>query len=229
MKRDHISFDEMSDLYDNLIPTEEEKDIFYDHFEACHDCGAEYDRLRRTVCHLAMMRDAEFELTNLSDKTIKAYMWRRRKQGFLKAMPAVAASLFVIAGAGIFSADPFMDSANEANISNKYVSSSPVASDTEKVIKILGDHDARILKISDLYIEGEISLADFKKLRRDLGFRKVVYTLTNHSGSNIAQSGQWKNNNIEEVGINSGGGRSIDQRYNNSSANSNQIRFRVFK
>lgn len=106
------------------------------------------------------------------------------------------------------------------------VTSSMPGNDTSKVVKIIGDHKARILKISDLFIEGEISYKDFNRLRRDLGFRKVVYSVTNNKASSGNQP--LFNQNFKAVGTNSPV-ENNNQGYREPEKGDMRVRFRVFK
>ncbi len=95
----------------------------------------------------------------------------------------------------------------------------PSQSDVQSVIDVISRNNATIIKVTDLYIEGEVSQAAYSRLRKDLGFRKVVYSLVRNSAATPLE-------NIEEVGTTRGplyGGLSQD----NSTAQS--IRFRVYR
>jgi len=93
------------------------------------------------------------------------------------------------------------------------------ANDTSKVVDIISRNNAKILKVTDLYIEGEVSGGSFKRLRKELGFRKVSYAFVR------GESGT-SSNFIEEVGTLS------NKAYMDAETNGNPsraIRFRVYK
>jgi|GEM_PF-813925 len=226
MSAEHISFDKLSDLHDDEISIQEEKDFILQHLEECIQCGGEFRRLKDTICHCIAFRNMNFCNENMSIRIMKVVRWRRRKAVFYRALPAVAASVIIIAGAGIFTSGMFNPGNSESSDSS--VSASMYdATDMEQVVKILSKNNAKILQVSDLFIEGETTVEKFKKLRRDLGFRKVVYSLTNQKAQ-YRQSWQWKNPGIEEVGMSSKEFASASA-FPDAREQEKYIRFRVFK
>ncbi len=225
MKIEHVPFEKMSDLHDNLIDTTEEKEEIITHFDQCSDCSEEFNRLKRMICHLEAFRDCDFCIVDVTGKTMKKMAWRQRKNRLYRALPAVAASFVLIAGFGLYSGG-YLDSTGDTSIQGSMALSSMKGNDTAKVIKIIGDHKARIVKVSELFVEGEIPYRDFKRLRRDLGFRKVVYNVSDHSSSRPVKAGM--NNNIRAVGLNSGIA-TANNGYREPAERELYVRFRVFK
>ncbi len=223
MKDGHITFEEMSDFFDELIDTEELKEMILDHLENCPECSIQYDRLRKTVIFTGELGKAEFQLDGLTEGVIKSYKSTAFKKSIIKAFPAIAASFLIIFGAGLFNSDLFKDdSSNTTEFAEKKSSQS----ETEKVVTIISKHEgAKIIKISPLFIEGEVSADKFRRLRRTLGFRKVSYRYAS-SSSKLKTQHSWRDN-IEEVSA--GAGNSPQGGIFTYINDRKNIRFRVHK
>lgn len=221
MTIDHVTFQKMSELYDNDITDGADRQRLMSHIGSCTECGCEYDRLGRT---LQLCRDfscQEFCLDGLSARTMKKISWGSRKKIFYKSIPAVAASILIIAGVGIFSPNVF-NTGNKSFIANLGAKRS--LSESEKVIDIIQRHRATISDVTEQYVEGRVSVSTFERLRRELGSRKVQYMIVEDNGTR--HGGDW-NNPIEEVGAGDmtegmpvGPNADVPQR---------QIMFRVFR
>ena len=228
MKEIHISFDKLSDLCDNTFAAEEDREMILRHLNSCPICRLEYDCLRRTICLLAELREEQFNLTGLSRRTITIIQSRRRRTVIYHRLPSIAATVAIIAGAAIFT----MDSTHHPRSGMTYsamTNSAPqkVITDAEQVVRFIRDNRGRILSMSELFIEGEVSPENFRNLRNQLGSRKVVYALVSAS-TGLRQSmdtDAWMdNNNIEAVSS----GNLPD--YSSPSGESvASVRFRVFR
>jgi len=226
MKTEHVPFEKMSDLHDNLIDTTEEKEKIVEHFGECTNCDNEYGRLKKMICHLEAFRDYDFCLTGISEKTMQKMVWRKRKNFiFKRALPAVAASFMLVTGFGLYNSG-YLKAPDGNQMHGSMVTASMAGNDTARIVKIIGDHDAKIVKVSDLYVEGEIPYKDFNRLRRNLGFRKVVYNVTDRSRLQARQ--QVLNRNIETVGVTSSPGLT-GATFQTSGKRDLYVRFRIFK
>ena len=224
MKDNHIPFEKLSDFFDEDISIEEERRQITGHLDECFLCKTEMDRLRNTIFHCTALRDSIFCTDGFNEHTMKVIRWRKRRKSFIRVIPAVAASVVILGGINFFSG------ALTGPDSGVIVSSSGTAavSDTEKVVDILSTNRAKILKVSDLYIEGEVSADQFQKLRRELGFRKVVYNVVNRSSSDSGKMSKW-NSNIEEVGTLNSSSIVGASQFGAPVSGSRYVRFRVFK
>ena len=231
MNNGHIPFRKMSDLYDDVFPEEEKEDIL-NHIASCSVCKSKYYKLRRTLGYLSRLKNQDFDLSGLPARTITKFKFRKRNKVLLKTIPAIAAAILVIIGIGIFNLNPF-DNTDAFNQRNQLTSndSGTNLNDSEKVLNIIRNHNAKIKKVSELYIEGEIPLEKFRNLRRDLGFRKVSFSLIVHSSpiessSKREQIYNWKTN-IEEVAV--GNNASNGQNRTGSVKQVQKVRFRVYR
>ncbi len=228
MKDDHIEFGQISDLLDNLVSTEEEKELILNHIDVCPECRLEYEQLRSTIKMVSQLGRIEYDLGTISIDTVSIYRSRKRKAYMIKSLPAIAASLLIIAGGSVLTTNfmtPVSPGMNFAENGQRNVS------ETEKIVNIIRDSNGRILKVSDLFIEGEVSPEKFDRLRRSLGFRKVVHTRIFKSGAGIAKSSFSPKKNIEEVSL--GGVRKSSNtealRDSAHGSGSFMVRFRVFR
>jgi len=116
---------------------------------------------------------------------------------------------------------------NLINQKNDIYSGNPggkLISESEKIIDIIRKYKAKILKVNDLCIEGEVPYSSFSRLRRELGFRKVVFSVSGESAFKET-SKNWRSDDIEEVGI----GPQNDYSVNAKRSAEKYIRFRVYK
>jgi hypothetical protein len=172
MSRDHVAFDKISDLYDMDIPTEEEKEFIFEHFDSCSDCNLEYENLRNTLKLVGAIKNDNLLGDKFANRVLKNIKFDRRKNAFIKSFPAVAASFLIIVssgliGTGIFTSSDLDDSSQISELVN----------DSENVIDIISKYKGKILKVSEFFVEGEVSIKHYNKLRRALGFRKVRHAI----------------------------------------------------
>jgi hypothetical protein len=185
----HLSFHDMSSLYDNDVATENEKSRMLDHIDSCELCKKEYLKLQNMMKLLSRYRNQEYLKLDLSKKVVSKYQFRRKKITAKRLIPAAAALVFFIFGLGIL---PLWFNKDAAPL--QYTKSNDKAAKTEvqKVIGIISENNAVITNVTDLYIEGQIPYKEFNSLRKSLGFRKVTYSVTRSDSSSTVK-------NIEEV------------------------------
>jgi len=224
----HVVFEKMSALFDNDISTEEERCLILDHIEICPVCSAEYEKLKKMEGLLSMLAGQEYVLTGLSSRTLSGYRSRKRRMMFNRYIPAVAASCLIIVGAGL-TTSYFFNDASTGTIVN-LADTTVHEGSAEQIVDIIRKYDASILKVSDMYVEGETTLENFNRLRRNLGFRKVGYNLTIHSASDISKSRSSTKamGNIETVSMGNINQREIIKR-GKDSALKKYVRFRVYR
>jgi len=222
MTSNHLSFREMSALYDNDIAIEDRKNSMLDHIESCELCKQEYLKLQNMMKLLSRYRNQEYPDFDLKHSVISKYKFRKKRRIFIKTLPAVAALAFFIIGIQVNplwqtqkgSQDSF------ASIESPSVKTQNQKSDTQKVIDIISGNSAAITNVTDLYIEGEIEYSKFNKLRKNLGFRKVTYSFSKGDiTSNLS--------NIENVGITNNG--EYSRSYKQPLPQKAMVKFRVYK
>jgi hypothetical protein len=143
---------------------------------------------------------------------------RRRKKMFMKAMPAIAASCFIVFGAAIYLTQT---GGNKAFVAKN----TPVKNEVEKVVSIIRENKASITQINDNFNEGEITIEEFRKLRNKLGFRKVLYRVVSRNGSfnrGMSNTEKWRSD-IENVGF---GNNDYDNTFETTER---VVRFRILK
>ena len=212
----HVLFQRMSQLIDNDIATEEEKNFILDHIESCSLCKREYARLQEMMRYFSCLRSIDHLRFDLSSRVIEKYSSRRRKVFFKKIIPAAAAAAVLIFALGINNS--LQNNSVTSNMAQLKMEK-PVSNDTRNVISIISHNNASIIKVTDLYIEGEVSKADYSRLRKELGFRKVVFSLSKKDNGTVMK-------NIEEVGALSG---SSSDAVPGDATQKESIRFRVYK
>ena len=221
MSIDHVTFNQMSELYDNDIPDGDVRARLMTHIEKCPDCGCEYGRLGKTLQICKDYSCQPFSLDGLSARTMKKIRWNSRKKLFYKSLPAVAASVLIIAGIGIFNPGVF-NPPSRSFVTELGAKRS--LSDSEKVIDIIRRHRATISDVTEHYVEGRVPYSSFEKLRQDLGSRKVQFMIVDDA--DVKPGGDW-NSVIEEVGA--GDIVEGEPGGSNTGAPQRHIMFRVFR
>ena len=196
MNGDHIIFQTMSDLYDGHCDEKEKKAVLA-HFESCKSCEDEYRRLQKTLSLLADYGNRVRPFDDFADETIKRIFRNKKRRMLYKSLPAIAASFLIIVSFALSESGIFRKSATQVEISKE----ASVPGEAETVVNIIANHrSAKLIIVTDDYIEGEIPLYDYRKLRRELGPRKVRQTLVQQS----QEPARSHKRNIEEVGMSDG-------------------------
>ncbi len=224
MSGNHIPFDKLSDLYDDEISSREETALLMSHIESCRACALEYKRLGKTLHLCRDVAGISFSLENLSLQTISKIKSSKKKRLYLRSMPAMAASILVIAGIGLFNAG-IIGVHDRGDIAAN--GSRRSYSESEQVIEIIRSHKASIAQVTDEYVEGTVPVSSFNKLQKQLGSRKVAYMLVEDAREDT--NAAWSNP-IENVGLEEGPVFS-EVKPDGSIARSGKryVRFRVFR
>ena len=218
MSGNHIPFHALSDLYDNEIGPGTERDALLSHLQSCPECALEYRRLESTVRLCGEYGCAACTSGDLPDRAMGRIRSVRRRKMLLRSLPAMAASVLIIAGVGLFNAGIIgVHDGGMMTVGGIHKS----VSDSERVIDIIRQHNATIAGVTDQYVEGTVPLSSFNELRKHLGSRKVAYLLVD--GSQPAPE-QW-NNAIEQVGLSDGEEPVMQDRGNGKKF----VVFRVFR
>ncbi len=224
MSGNHITFEKLSDLYDDEIFTKEEKASLMHHIELCSECALEYRRLGKTLGLCRDLAGISFPLKNLPPQTISRIKSSKKKRRYLRSMPAMAASILIITGIGLFNAG-IIGVHDRGNIAGE--GSRRSYSESEQVIEIIRNHKASIAQVTDEYVEGTVPASSFNELKKELGSRKVAFILMEGTGENTGAS--WSNP-IENVGLDNGPAIS-DAKPDGTIARAGKryVRFRVFR
>lgn len=230
MKDEHISFESISSLYDGECGADE-RDSLLAHINTCPMCGELYEKFKKTMGFLTKMKIQDFELKGFVRGTMRVIRENRRRRTYRRAMIAAAASLFIVAGVGLMSTGVLRKSttipvAQKAQAS--MVAETEAGSDSQAVIDIIRKHNANIVKVSNYYIEGEVPRARFTDLRRELGFRKVSYTLGPKASESPLPQQTWRSN-LEEVGLGTETVTGDDRNVKETGSNVEYVRFRVYR
>jgi hypothetical protein len=220
----HISFQMMSELCDDEIGSGSEREAILKHMATCKVCAQEYEHLGKMLKFCSQFSSLSFALENLSQRTLGRIRSAKRRKQFLKALPAMAASLLIIAGVGLYNAG-IVGVRDRATIADEGYRRS--YNDSERVIDIIRQHKATIYQVTDEYVEGTVPVSSFNELRRNLGSRKVAYILVEESepGTSV----HW-GSAIEEVGLDDGRPYDDWEPVTKDSGNVKKIiRFRVFR
>ncbi len=190
-----LDFSQLSDLLDDDISTMEEKEAILGHIQECPKCRGEYTRLKSTIdlckeystCGDLACRDMAFDVVRRARR-------KKRNRILWRALPAAAAAVLIVLGLGLADNGIFPSETDVAVTEE----SAGFESENQQVVNIIRDHQAEIVKISDLYIEGRVPYEHFNDLRRSLGFRKVSYQM--EQGQVVGENSRVWRDNIEEVG-----------------------------
>lgn len=219
MSGNHIPFHTLSDLYDNEIGPGAERDDLMRHMASCPECALEYRRLESTVRLCGEYGCATCVGEEFPAGAMRGIRSARRRKMFLKSLPAMAASVLIIAGVGLFNTGIIGVRDGGMMSDGGYRKS---VSDSERVIDIIRQHNATIAGVTDEYVEGTVPLSSFNELKKRLGSRRVAYLLVD--GSSPAPAVQW-NNAIEDVGLTDGRGDIITE----PGSSKRFVVFRVFR
>lgn len=109
-------------------------------------------------------------IPDICHDTIECYRARAKKRQFLKSVPAIAASVLIIAGAGILHTDRFMTE-------KTYFSAQATSeNDFQRIINSIRDSKGNILNITGEYIDGEIPKAEVARLESILHYYRIKHT-----------------------------------------------------
>jgi hypothetical protein len=219
MSGNHIPFHTLSDLYDNEIGPGSERDAIMGHLGSCPECAVEYRRLESTVRLCGEYGCVTCVRQDFPTGAMSRIRSVKRRKMFLKSVPAMAASVLIVAGVGLFNAG-IIGVRDGGMVADGGFRRS--VSDSERVIDIIRQHDATIAGVTDEYVQGTVPLSSFNELRKRLGSRRVAYLLVD--GSSPAPADQW-NNAIEAVGLSDGQGAVVTE----PGSEKRFVVFRVFR
>jgi len=183
----HLNFNQVSDLIDGDV-SEEEKKIFLEHIESCSKCREEYETLSNCISLVYKLKDEEIAIPDICSSTLSIYSKRCRKRLLMKRIPAIAASCFIVLGVGLYVNQSFSIG------SGSVIASGHGLSTTEKIISYIRDNNGTILKMTDRYIDSQISESQLSVIKSALAknnlkleiFQKPFYQISGVKGKNYS-------------------------------------------
>ncbi len=211
----HLNFEELSDLIDNEL-SDQHKQLCLAHITVCEICGAEYRALTKCVSLLSSLKNECITIPDFSERTLLICRSREKKRLFLKAIPAIAASVIIIAGAGFIRSGVFNEKGTyiAANLSGH--------NETQRIIESVSTTNGRILQITHSFIDSEFDKSSLAAIERLLHKNGIKHSVIYNSGMLVNTPAD----NIEAVNFTSGNS-SYSQNY--ASIENGKIRIRIFK
>jgi len=218
----HLSFEELSDLIDDEL-SEDKKKYCIAHISICEICGREYASLSKCISLVSCLKDECITIPDFSERTIMICRKREKKRLFFKAIPAIAASVIIIAGVGFIKTGIFENSGS-------YVAASLSGqNDTQRIIEAVSSTKGKILKISHSYIDCEFEKNSQAAIKRILCRNKIKHALIVNTGMLINPA----TGRMEDASYTYGNPAILDTNDNRNQnyavIDSNKIRIRIFK
>ena len=221
MKVEHIPFSKLSDLYDNILTTTE-RDNIMNHLRICSACNREFNNLNKLLGMLSYLKfftirsEDEFVL-----KTLRQIKNRKKRSLLLKWLPSVAsaASIVIILGIVLYNTGFIKDKNYEdkevSNSSEEFVELFDSSEDyghfqyreinsdydISKTLQILKDYKVRQVRVFDSYIEGEIGLSKFNRLRSEFDYTDFFNINWNSNERNVAEAGLVDTGLVEDESV----------------------------
>jgi hypothetical protein len=189
---EHLTIGQLSDFIDDSL-TIEEKNLIIEHIRVCEICRCEYESLNRCVIYMSGLRNEAFQLPDLSEKTILICRSREKKRIYIKSIPAIAASVMIIAVAGAVKTGFYPN--NSAYIAANL----PVQNETQVIINAIRDSNGRIMSMNTDYIDGEIDNSSLKNLESYLNRNNISHKIIPVKYTEAVV----KNRNIQNTSLNS--------------------------
>ncbi len=218
----HLNFEELSDLIDNEL-SDQQRDYCLSHISVCKICGKEYESLTKCLSLLSSLQNECVIIPDFSERTIMICRSRERKRLFLKAIPAIAASVIIIAGAGFIKTGIFSDNGSyvAANLSGQ--------NETQRIIESISNSKGRIIQISHLFIDSEFDKNTLPAIEMILHKNNIKHAVIVNSGMLVSST----SGKMKDVGFtddnNSAAGNEIYNNQNFAAIENDKVRLRIFK
>jgi len=189
---EHLTIGQLSDLIDDSLSIEE-KNLVLEHIRVCEVCRCEYESLNQCVIYMSGLRNEAFQLPDISEKTVLICRSREKKRLYIKSLPAIAASVMIIAVAGAVKSGFYPDN-------SAYVAANlPSQNETQVIINAIRDSNGRIMSMSSNYIDGEIDNSSLKNLEKYLNKNNIKHKImpVNYTETVV------KNRNLQNAGLSS--------------------------
>lgn len=192
MMFEHLTIGQLSDFIDDSL-TIEEKNLVVEHIRVCEICRCEYESLNQCVIYMSGLRNEAFQLPDISEKTILICRSRERKRLYIKSIPAIAASVMIIAVAGAVKTGLYPDN-------SAYVAANlPIQNETQVIINAIRDSNGRIMSMTSSYIDGELDNSSLNNLEKYLNRNNIKHKIipVNYTEAVV------KNRNLQNTGLSS--------------------------
>lgn len=218
----HLNFEELSDLIDNEL-SEQQRKFCMSHITVCEICGKEYESLTKCLSLLSSLKNECITVPDFSQRTLVICRSREKKRLFFKAIPAIAASVIIIAGAGFIRTGFFNENGSyiAANLSGH--------NETQRIIESVSNTKGRIILITHEFIDSEFDKNSHAAIERLLHKNNIRHAVIYNSGILVNPSPA----NLEDVNFTYGNASAnSDNIYNNpayTAIENGKIRIRIFK
>lgn len=175
MTFNHLNFDEISDLIDDELP-DDRKLHCKTHFGICRSCFREYELLSGCISLLSSLKNEQISVPDFSENIIMICRSRERKRLYMKAIPAIAASIIIVVGAGFIKAGYFTESGS-------YLSTSLTGhNEMQRIIESISKSNGRIVQITHSFIDSEFDKAELTKIEHILHNNKIKHAILINPG-----------------------------------------------
>lgn len=234
MNSDHVSFEQLSDLIDDALPSRKERETILKHLSQCPECETEFRSLSRTLSFCRQISLCGMKGGDLCSCIQERLHSRNRRRALNRYLPAIAASFLIISGVALFNATgmrigegPIASRETISEAAPLAMSLAPGFTDAEKVIAVVRRNHASISSVSDFYVEGRVPAARFSALRRDLGNRRVAYAVVGEPQQRYRET--IMNGAIAPVGIGPAMGLVYHRPAHETTDDGHYVVFRVFR
>ncbi|HOP30655.1 MAG TPA: zf-HC2 domain-containing protein [Spirochaetota bacterium] len=192
MMFEHLTIEQLSDYIDDSL-TEEEKNLVVEHMRICEICRCEYESLNQCVIYMSGLRNEAFQLPDICEKTLLICRSREKKRLYIKSIPAIAASVMIIAVAGAVKTGLYPDN-------SAYVAANlPAQNETQVIINAIRDSNGRIMSMNSDYIDGEIDNSSLNNLEKYLNRNNIKHKIIPVKYTEAVI----KNKNLQNAGLSS--------------------------
>ncbi|MDY6932616.1 MAG: zf-HC2 domain-containing protein [Spirochaetota bacterium] len=182
MNKEHISFNRLSDLHDNIL-SELERDAIMRHLAVCSECSKRYNNLNKLLRMMSYMdlfrikSEDEFVV-----KTLKKIKGVRKRVLLFRLLPASAVIAFVIILLGIGYYRGFEDGGKYNHENHQAIRETDEDYEPsqyreinseygmDETLSIIRNNNLQKVSISESYIEGNIHIEDYDRLKRECGY-----------------------------------------------------------
>lgn len=223
MTFNHLNFDEISDLIDDELSLER-KQYCKTHFERCNMCFKEYQLLNKCISLLSSLKNESIQVPDCSEHIIMIYRSRERRRLYMKAIPAIAASIIIVIGAGFIKAGYF-------NETGSYVNTTLTGhNETLRIIESIGKSNGRIIQITHSFIDSEFDKSDLTVIERILHSNKIKHAvIVNPDISPKSSSTNFEDVNYAFNNYISGLHQDFTENHEITSLQGTKIRIRIFR
>ena len=208
----HLKFEELSDLIDNLL-TDDEREACLTHISQCKECEKEYQSLLKTISLVSSLKKEDLALPDFSRSTISIYKKREKSRLLYKVIPAIAASVLIVIGIGLFKIGAFNRTTSHFEIKVTE------HADDQKIFDHIGNLQVKVITVNHSFIDTEFDkdmFADFQKLLHKNQIKHTVIT------NSLLAINSFEKNTEAFVGP-------LAKDSNNLSAGNEKIQIRIFK